>query len=429
VRNGSCIPTGIERLGNAAKIFRAGTHRVAKPEDTLARVLPLAGRMGVTRVGNLTGLDVLGIPVWMACRPNSRSLAVFQGKGSTLAAAKVSAFMEAAEAYHAETIEAPLRFASHAEMRARFHAIDPELLPRPRHATLGAEARFLWIEGRDLESDEPVWAPYEIVSADYASPQPPGSGVFVATTNGLGAGNHHLEAIAHGLYEVIERDSITLWRMGGPRARDARRIDPQSIGAATVRDLLARFAAAGIRLGLWDATSDIGVATVVCLALDDRASEAGSDPELGSGCHPDREIATLRAITEAAQVRTTFIAGSRDDFDPALFDGARRAERLALARDWHGGRPNADWNAVPHFSSSDIGTDIAHVMERLRACRLDRTIWVDLTKPGLDLPVVRVIVPGLEGPHQADAQPGHRAHALRSAEDMRAEMIRGGGPP
>jgi ribosomal protein S12 methylthiotransferase accessory factor len=63
------------------KRFRSGTHRVATPDETLARVRPLAARMGITRLGNITGLDQIGIPVAIAVRPNSRSVSVSQGKG------------------------------------------------------------------------------------------------------------------------------------------------------------------------------------------------------------------------------------------------------------------------------------------------------------------------------------------------------------
>ena len=54
------------------KRFRNGTHRTIDPAATLARVVPLAPRMGITRIAVLTGLDVLGIPVAAAVRPNSR---------------------------------------------------------------------------------------------------------------------------------------------------------------------------------------------------------------------------------------------------------------------------------------------------------------------------------------------------------------------
>ena len=76
-----------------AKVYRGGTHRSRRPEDTLAAILPLAERMGITRLANVTGLDRIGIPVCMACRPLSRSLAVSQGKGLTLAEAKRPAML------------------------------------------------------------------------------------------------------------------------------------------------------------------------------------------------------------------------------------------------------------------------------------------------------------------------------------------------
>lgn len=89
--------SGAEAAGNTTKRYSDGTHRLTDPATTLARVMPLAAQMGVTRVAVLTGLDVIGIPVVAAYRPNSRSIAVHQGKGTTLAAAKASAVMEAVE--------------------------------------------------------------------------------------------------------------------------------------------------------------------------------------------------------------------------------------------------------------------------------------------------------------------------------------------
>ena len=57
---------------------------------------------GITRLGRLTGLDRIGIPVWTATRPNATNLSVSQGKGVDDAAAAVSAVMEAAEMAAAE---------------------------------------------------------------------------------------------------------------------------------------------------------------------------------------------------------------------------------------------------------------------------------------------------------------------------------------
>ncbi len=88
-----------------------GPHRRVPPEETLARLAPHLERMGITRVANVTGLDRVGVPVVTVVRPNARSLAVSQGKGLTLAAAKVSAIMEAVELHHAETVSGPLWWA------------------------------------------------------------------------------------------------------------------------------------------------------------------------------------------------------------------------------------------------------------------------------------------------------------------------------
>ena len=99
------------------KAFRAGTHRLVAPAETLGRVRTHMPGMCITRIANVTGLDSIGIPVVVVCRPNSRSLSVSQGKGLDLEAAKASALMESIEGYHAEHIDLPLRVGSYGELR------------------------------------------------------------------------------------------------------------------------------------------------------------------------------------------------------------------------------------------------------------------------------------------------------------------------
>src|SRR5215213_5920588 len=100
------------------KEFRRGTHRAFSPAQTLARVRPLMARMGITRLGNITGLDRIDIPVAVAVRPNSRSVSVSQGKGLDREQAMASALMEACEGYHAEQI-GPVRIACYRELAGR----------------------------------------------------------------------------------------------------------------------------------------------------------------------------------------------------------------------------------------------------------------------------------------------------------------------
>ncbi len=107
------------RSADGVKTYRLGTHRTVDPAATLARVRPHLASMGITRIANVTGLDRTGVPVVMVCRPNARSLAVSQGKGLTLDAAKASGVMEAIELYHAERIELPLKLGALAIWRGR----------------------------------------------------------------------------------------------------------------------------------------------------------------------------------------------------------------------------------------------------------------------------------------------------------------------
>ncbi len=102
----------------ATKHYRVGTHRVVSPVQTLERIRPHLTDMGITRLANVTGLDRVGIPVVMAMRPNSRSVAVSQGKGVDLNAAKASAVMESVESWHAERIDLPTLYGSYNDLKA-----------------------------------------------------------------------------------------------------------------------------------------------------------------------------------------------------------------------------------------------------------------------------------------------------------------------
>lgn len=395
----------------AAKRYFHGTHRTCTPEETVARLQPLLQGMGITRIANVTGLDRTGIPVVMVTRPNARSVTVSQGKGLTLAAARASGLMEAVEVWHAERIVRPLKLASFAEMR-REHALpDIAALPQAAGSRFGPELPLLWIEGKELLNGASAWVPLELVSTNYTLPLPPGSGCFQANTNGLASGNHWLEAVSHALCEVVERDATTLWKLGSPATRDRRVLDPASIDDAACRSVLAQLATADLQAQIWDATSDLGIASFICLLVGRDGDNA--DPEFGAGCHPSRNIALLRALTEAAQARNTYIVGARDDYSVQLYSHPVRARRLAFCRRLlASAQQRRAFVDVPSFESSSIEDDMRWMLARLRAAGIDQVIVVDLTREAIGIPVARVIVPGLEGmmeDEDGDYVPGPRA--------------------
>lgn len=380
----------------------------------MRRALRLAPVMGITRLANVTGLDDVGVPVVTVTRPNSRSIAVTQGKGIDLIAAKASGLMESVEAYHAETITLPLRYCSLDELRFVHRVVDVELLPTVATSPFQPNMRILWCVGRDLLSDEQVFVPHELVHTDYTWPYQPGTGCFVASSNGLASGNHRLEAISHAICEVVERDSTTLWMLRGPVEKAARGVDASSVDDPDCRQVLDRFARAGLAVSIWETTTDIGIASFLCTIFQPNDDPGRPlPPSSGSGCHPSRSIALLRALTEAAQSRLVRISGSRDDIGRDLY--ARHRDDLslvALRREMHGPKPRRLQEA-PDWECDTLDGDVDWELERLRQAGIREVIAVDLTKEFFDLPVVRVVIPGLEGLYEVPGYvPGRRAREV-----------------
>ena len=246
------------------KRFRRGTHRLAVPGETLAKVRPFAARMGITRLGNITGLDRIGIPVAVAVRPNSRSVSVSQGKGLELSQAMASALMEACEGFHAEEV-GPLLRVPYRDLSRSQIVVDPATLCAGiRH--FDAAAAIGWVQGYDLLCGEPCWVPAEIVHTDYTLPRP--DGYFLAGSNGLASGNHLTEAINAALYELVERDAVALWIARPVRRRASCALDLASVHDPDCRALLDRYEAAEIAVRVWNVTTNVGIAAFLCEIRD-----------------------------------------------------------------------------------------------------------------------------------------------------------------
>ena len=141
-----------------------GPHRLVPPEETLARLRPHLAAWASPASPTSPGSTASACPWSPSCRPNARSLAVSQGKGLSLAAAKVSAIMEAAELYHAETISGPLWWARPDELSGERPFLDPLELPRSAAAP-DYDGPIAWIEGVDLRHGGTILVPVRRASA------------------------------------------------------------------------------------------------------------------------------------------------------------------------------------------------------------------------------------------------------------------------
>jgi len=384
-------------------------------DKDLPLLAPAIKHAGITRVANVTGLDDIGIPVVVVARPDSRSLSVSQGKGATLPAAKLSGIMESLEQFHAEHVTLPLTLTTWRALKGRTRVVDVGRLPRvgrPFHP----DARILWATGKDLASGQEVAVPFEMVHLDMATPIPEGSGYFPLGSNGLASGQTLDEAIAHGLWELIERDALALFYRRTPMDQALRRIRVDSVDDPVCRALLQRFAAANVGAVLWDMTSDVGIAAFVC-SISERQLQPFRPvgTARGFGCHPNPAIALRRAITEAAQSRLTRITGSRDDVLPGALEAVRaddvvERQHAHLAQEGSVRRRFAD---VEGWVPRDMRAALEWTRERLAAVDLCEVVYVDLSQREMPFAVARSVVPGLEGfPDAPSYRPGERVRAL-----------------
>ena len=391
------------------KNLASGMHRTVTAQVTIDKILHRKHHFGITRLANVTGLDRIGVPVALAIRPNARSVAVSQGKGMTLAHAKASALMESVEIWHAETFDKPLIYSSFDDLSDRHSTINVGRLPETANTLFSNTLRILWAEAQELNSGDTRLVPFDMIHTDYTDAEIPGHGCVPCSTNGLASGNHILEAICHGICEVIERDALAVWDAVREQGMSLRRLLPDSIDHGDCRDLLAQFDAARLDCYIWDMTTDIGIATFTAVIRE--RGEAVGHLGLGSGTHLDRGIALRRALTEAAQTRLNYISGSRDDLMADEYITEGMAEKNAAFELFVSGVTSERcFSDVPTQTHPTLRGDLDHLLENLRAAGMDEVAVVDLTRVGVDIPVVRVIIPGLEAPHEDPAYiPGPRA--------------------
>lgn len=377
------------KLTSCKKHYSDGTHRAIPPEETLKWIEPKKRDAGITRVADITSLDRVGIPVFSSIRPlaGEGSVSVYNGKGATPLEAQVSAIMEGIERYSSEIFERKMRFARYGELLAEETSLNPEDLILPRGIAPG-NSTLPWVEGYDIVREEKVFVPAHAVFHPIPREYPP---LFRSNTNGLASGNTLEEAVFHALAELIERDAWSLAEVArdmGPIVTGVR--DPAAV------EMLEKFADAQVSVTVRDLTSDIGVPTIAAAADDTVLKDPGL-LTLGMGTHTNPRIALIRALTEVAQSRLTQIHGAREDTTTADLRRKMGYDRMKrMNRRWYEGDEEIKFASLPSCDHDDFLDEIRYLTGRLAERGLGRVIVVDLTRPEVGVPVVRVIVPGLE---------------------------------
>jgi bacteriocin biosynthesis cyclodehydratase domain-containing protein len=327
------------------------------------------------------------------------------GKGSTSEQGEASALMEAIERYSG------IYQGNEVRVTRTFEDFAPGEAILPNDVLLFSDAQYRQAlvstgDGHDVTPTappfnpsakiewSPIWSlrderfkylPTSFLYFFYNGDSAP-AGRIHADSNGCAAGNTLEEAIVQGFLELIERDSYAIWwynRLQRPE------VDLGQFNDSYVRDLQVQFAATGRRVWMIDITSDLGIPSFV--AMSHAKENEWELIEFGSGSHFDARIAALRSLTELNQFLSLGLTGGRDP-------GSASHEAPLTLRDHPYLVPSNE-----HVAPFDLSSKFGHLdtREQVLACvnlvkqaGLDFLV-LDQTRPDIEVPVVRVVVPGL----------------------------------
>ncbi|MFC7548669.1 YcaO-like family protein [Plantactinospora sp. GCM10030261] len=272
------------------------------------------------------------------------------------------------------------------------------------------DAPIRWTEAMELTSQEHRLIP--LMMARMCPPVMPAERFWLSMSTGCALHRTPTRALLGGLYEVIERDSISVaWLRRLPLPR----LDPAAV-STDVAEIVAWFGDRHVTLHLFDATTDVAVPAVLCVVEspnDRRVSQV-----IGSAAGFDVPGTALKAVLEATVMiaplsgRIRIPRRYRDFTDPmaGAANMARASRRRAFSFLIDGAAQRATSRPYDRtFGSPDA--ELAHVLDVLRS--LGMTAYAtDLTPPEVaaaGYTVVQVQVPALQ-PASLAPQMQYRGH-------------------
>lgn len=243
----------------------------------------------------------------------------------------------------------------------------------------------------------PVWSltrkRFRYLPAEYCYFGYPQTRFAHGDSNGNASGNTLEETVLQGFFELVERDAASLWwynRLQRPG------VDFRSFEEPYYKELQEEYSRLGRKMWALDLTSDLGIPTFVALSCQDDGT--GSLIMFGFGTHLDPKIALSRVITEMNQtlsILKVFQSGKaplEDRNTLKWLEEATLANQAYLVPDpTVPAKQRRDYGQLSH---PDMLEDIAYCSDIVE--RLGMEILVlDQSRPDIDMPVVKVIVPGL----------------------------------
>jgi len=208
-------------------------------------------------------------------------------------------------------------------------------------------------------------------------------------SNGNAAAACYSEAVLQGLLELIERDSVALWWY--PRTLQ-RGVDLSSFRCSYLDSCVNYHESLSRDLWALDITTDLGIPSFVALS---RRRVGAEHIVLGFGAHPDAKLALRRAIAELNQTLGNVDArmSSRDVESDAT---AIWLQSATVESEYYLRPRDSDPIAARDYPDppQDVSGSLNLCLSRLCMAGLEAFAF-NLTRPDINLKVVKVLCPGL----------------------------------
>lgn len=395
-------------------VYSVNGNRSSDDKAFLKRIEQIAPRAGITRVADISDLSPTSFPVYQSCRPNLYLSAAYgqntgaQGKGALSTQARISCLMEAIESYCVEPRTPNLLRGTYDYLHQHHLIVDPRCFVQRTAKPLGTDEPLMWTPVYSTRLRRPVLVPAEAVYFPFIPSYFGTRSAFIAGSNGLASGASYLEATLHALYELIERYYIHRMETGDLtiEALFECEIDDPRLQATL------------------DPSHCDGVVQLYCLRLPG----AGNLPMVrccfitgdtfysGWGCSSTVDISIARAVSEAFQCRATHISGSREDMKPHT-TGVSTA---GAQDDDIFGRCEQPSERTMHLCDLRkqvhdrqflcLRDEYDFVLGWLEERGFGNVLIANLSRHGIDLPVVKAIIPHMELPAEFKVPPRDDVH-------------------
>lgn len=353
-----------------------------------------AKELGMDEVIDISDYNKLNIPVYTV-KKNGALYHTNYGKGITISQAKISALMEFIERMSAEKSGTTNIWGTYDELTKKvpYEIVNPSNMITLYTNYVSETLRINWIPVFNISKMAIAFLPTIGVLFPYYEDE---EILFNNNTNGIAAGSNFHEAIIQGAYEVIERDIISI----GLATGKYKNVKKESISDETINEILAEFSKQNIDVSVKYIVNEFDIPCFIACCNDEYAKGIYG----GYGCHTSKTVALVRALTELAQsIKSLSYSG----------DEIQLIKRESTIKEtiWNVVKEEIGFDEINSTVFSDMNEETEYIINLL----LEKNMHIyvaNLTAydTSASVPVVRVIIPGMENWYDTRNRIGRRLY-------------------